>query len=242
MAELRVLIAAGGKGSRAGLPYPKTLYPVQGKPILVRIHEMLAHLDACPTVIVSPSGKAAIAACLAEQRLAAHLVVQPESRGMGDAVLQFRSSPAYASAGDVLLAWGDIPFIQRGTVASVVDAHRLAGNDFTFATRKVNSAYTIVTREADGNVLRVTETRELGAVTSQAGECDMGLFLFRKEPVFDLLQQDLPGKIGETTGEHGFLYVIEHLVANGFRVQSLPIATELDLVSLNAMEDIEAYL
>lgn len=242
MSELRVLIAAGGKGSRAGLPYPKTLYPVQGKPILVRIHELLAHLDPSPTVVVSPSGKAEVAACLAVHGLPAHLVIQAEPHGMGDAVLQFRSSPAYERASDVLLIWGDIPFAQSQTVAAVVDTHRVAGNDFTFATRRVDSAYTIVTRDEAGRLLRVTETRETGATASQAGERDIGLFLFRKVPVFELLQQDLPGKLGKTTGDHGFLYVIEHLVACGFQVQGLPVATELDLVSLNAMKDIKAFL
>lgn len=242
MAELRVLIAAAGKGSRAGLPYPKTLYPVQGKPILVRIHELLAHLDPCPTVIVSPSGQAEVADCLLAHGLAAHLVVQSEPGGMGGAVLRFQSSPVYRSASDVLLVWGDIPFIQPQTVALVVDAHRQLGNDFTLATRMVESAYTIVTRDSHGNVLRVAETREMGAAALQAGERDVGLFVFRKEPVFDLLQQDLPGKYSKTTGEHGFLHVIEHLVAGGFLVQGLPVATELDLVSLNTMKDIEAFL
>ncbi len=242
MAELRVLIAAGGRGSRAGLPYPKTLYPFQGKPILVRIHELLAYLDPCPTVIVSPSGRTDVAECLARMGMAAHFVDQPEPRGMGDAVLQFRLSPAFASTSDVLLVWGDVPFIQPPTVAAVVEAHRQAGNDFTFATRRVDSAYTVVTRDDEGNVLRLTETREVGAAAPQPGERDMGLFVFRKEPVFDLLQQDLPGKHGKTTGEHGFLYVIEHLVARGFLVQGLPVATALDLVSLNALKDVEAFL
>ena len=32
MADFRVLIPAAGRGTRAGLPYPKTLYPVDGHP------------------------------------------------------------------------------------------------------------------------------------------------------------------------------------------------------------------
>jgi bifunctional UDP-N-acetylglucosamine pyrophosphorylase/glucosamine-1-phosphate N-acetyltransferase len=242
MAELHVLIAAGGKGSRAGLTYPKTLYQVRGKPILVRIHESLAHLDTSPVVIVSPSGQRDVAECLARHDIRAELVVQAEPRGMGDAVLQFESSSAYRSANDVLLMWGDIPFIQRDTVTSVVDAHFESGNDFTLATRKVESAYTIVERDGNGDVLRVTETREMGAVAPRPGERDTGLFVFRKEPVFGLLKQDLPGKYGKATGDHGFLYVVEHLVAKGCRVQGLPVATELDLVSLNSIKDLEAFL
>lgn len=242
MFELCVLIAAGGRGTRAGLPYPKTLYPIQGKPILVRIHELVASLDPCPTVIVSPSGLADIATCLEHHHLKAHLVVQPEPRGMGDAVLRFLSSPANENASDILLLWGDIPFIQPQTVDSIVKVHRQTDNVLTLATRMVDSAYTLVSRDEGGNVLRVSETREMGATVPQAGEREIGLFVFRKEPVFKLLQENLPGKYGKTTGEHGFLYVIEHLVARGFRVQGLPVATELDLVSLNSMKDVESFL
>src|SRR4051794_27065128 len=85
MPELAVLIAAAGRGTRAGLPYPKTLYPVQGVPILVRLLRLMAPFDRQPTVIVSPSGKEPIAACLVTHGLTAHLVEQPAPSGMGDA-------------------------------------------------------------------------------------------------------------------------------------------------------------
>ena len=242
MLELSVLIVAAGKGLRSGLSFPKTLFSVQGKPILVRIHELLSNLDSSPTVIVSPSGKAAVEACLIKHDCASHLVIQPEQNGMGDAVLCFQQSPVFKETENVLLIWGDIPFIQPQTITALVNTHQLNGNDFTIITRKVESAYTIVTRDANDKVLSVTETREADMAVPQAGERDIGLFLFRKAPVFEMLQQDLPGKFGRTTDEHSFLYVIQHLVVRGYRVEGLPVATEMDLVSLNALSDIEDYL
>ena len=242
MAELRALVAAAGRGTRAGLPYPKTLFPVQGKPILVHIAELLAPYDAHPTVIVSPVGEELIRQCLAQHHVAAHLVAQPEARGMGDAVLRFAQSPAFGDAEHVLLIWGDVPFIQAETVAQVVAAHEADGNDFTFATRWVDSAYTVVSRDGAGQVTRVIETREEGIGQPQAGERDIGLFVFRKHVVMDMLRKEVAGKWGKSTGEHGFLYVIGHLAARGHKVVALPVATELDLVSLNSMKDIDAYL
>ena len=242
MAELRALVAAAGRGTRAGLPYPKTLFPVQGKPILVHIADLLAPYDLRLTVIVSPVGQEPIRQCLSQHHVAADLVVQPEARGMGDAVLRLEQSPAFADNEHVLLIWGDVPFIQPETVASVVETHRAQGNDFTFATRMVDSAYTVVSRDAAGQVTRVIETREEGVGQPQAGERDIGLFVFRKTVVFDMLHEELAGKFGKSTGEHGFLYIIGHLAARGHKVVALPVATELDLVSLNSMKDIDAYL
>jgi bifunctional UDP-N-acetylglucosamine pyrophosphorylase/glucosamine-1-phosphate N-acetyltransferase len=242
LANLYALVAAAGRGSRAGLPYPKTIFLVKGKPILVHIAELLAPYDTSPTVIVSPDGQKPIRQCLFQNHISAHLIVQPEPRGMGDAVLRFTQSPVFTKAEHVLLIWGDIPFIQPETVSRVVETHMTDGNDFTFATRLVDSAYTVVSRDAAGQVTGVIETREEGGGHSQAGERDIGLFVFRKTLVLDMLSKELKGKWGNSTGEHGFLYVIGHLVARGYKVVALPVATELDLVSLNSMKDIDAYL
>lgn len=241
MAELCALVAAAGRGTRAGLPYPKTLFPVQGKPILLRIVELLAPYDDSATIIVSPDGLAPIRDALGANGRKGHLVVQPDPRGMGDAVLRFVGSPSFASAEHVLLVWGDIPFIQPQTVSTLVKEHLARRNDFTFATRYVDSAYTVVSRDPQGAVTGVAETREAGSSAPVGGERDIGLFIFRKELVFDALSEDVPERYGKTTGEHGFLYVIGLLSKRGYKVEALPIATPEDLVSLNKLEDLKGY-
>jgi bifunctional UDP-N-acetylglucosamine pyrophosphorylase/glucosamine-1-phosphate N-acetyltransferase len=242
VAKIHALIAAAGRGTRAGLPYPKTLFPIQGHPILLRILELVAPYDHSPTIIVSPEGEKAIGECLAQQKRRAHLVQQPAPRGMGDAVLCFADSPVANRAEQILLIWGDVPFIQQSTIESLVHEHIVHGHDFTFATRLVDSAYTLVSRDEQGRVTSVIESREVGIQKPQAGERDIGLFIFKRQLVMDWLSRDLPRKFGRITGEHGFLYVIGHLAQAGFDVTALPIATELDLVSLNSMKDIDAYL
>ena len=242
MDKLSVLIAAAGRGTRAGLAYPKTLYPVQGKPILIRIMELLEPYDVSPTVVVSPEGRPLIEECLAAHGRQAHLVEQAVPRGMGDAVLTFSESPSFASTDHVLLVWGDIPLMQPDTVSVVVTAHLSAGNDLTFATRYVDSAYTLVTRDAAGNVVDLVETRESGLREPRPGERDIGLFVFRRDVVLEALREDVPERQGSATGEHGFLYVVGHLVRQGRKVQALPCATELDLVSLNSLADLDGHV
>lgn len=238
MPEIKALIAAAGSGKRAGLPYPKTLYPVQGQPILLRLLRLLGEVDERPTVIVSPSGRQPIAEAIAAEGLHADLIVQEAPTGMGDAVLQFRAAPAFAETEHLLVVWGDIPFIQPGTVRAVVDTHLAHGNDFTFATRHVDEAYTIVSRDEAGAVRALEETRELG-IPPGPGERDIGLFAFRVRPTLDLLDQRLPGALGKATGEHGFLYIVRHLAERGHKVEALPIAAEADLISLNRLSDLE---
>lgn len=239
MARTCALIAAAGRGTRAGLPYPKTLFEVQGKPILLRVIDALApHADEL-VVIASPEGREPIATCLAEAGIAARIAIQQTPRGMGDAVL---TGSAEVAAEHILLAWGDIPFFQPATVTAMVAAHRAHGNDFTLATALVDSAYTMVSRDEAGRVVGVVESREAGIAEPGSGERDIGLFMFRREPVLAKLREDLPGKFGNTTGEHGFLYAIGHLAAAGGRVEAVPAASKLDLVSLNSLKDIADYL
>jgi bifunctional UDP-N-acetylglucosamine pyrophosphorylase/glucosamine-1-phosphate N-acetyltransferase len=239
MASTCALIAAAGRGTRAGLPYPKTLFEVQGQAILLRVIAALApHADEV-VVIASPDGRAPIAHCLAQAGVSARIVIQQTPRGMGDAVL---TGAEDIEAESILLAWGDIPFFQPDTVAAMVAAHHAHRNDFTFATAQVASAYTLVARDAAGRVSGVIESREAGLVDPGPGERDIGLFMFRREPVLAKLREDVPNKFGKATGEHGFLYAIGHLASAGLVVEALPVASERDLVSLNSMEDIAAYL
>ncbi len=237
MTGTRVLIAAAGTGRRAGLPYPKTLHPVRGRPILVRLLDLLRSIDSRPVVIVSPAGRAPIAECLAEHGLQADLVEQAEPTGMGDAILCVRNAPP-SDAEHLLVVWGDVPLIQPETPDQMRAVHAAHGNDFTFVTRHVDSAYTVVSRDEDGRVRALSETREAGSAPV-AGERDIGLFIFRERQVLDLLAQRLEGAVGKTTGEHGFLYIVRHLVERGLKVEALPIATELDLVSLNQLSDLD---
>jgi len=235
--EVAVLIAAAGRGTRAGLPYPKTLFAAGGTPILVRLLCTLRDYDREPTVIVSPSGREAVVECLEHHRLSAHLVVQPEPKGMGDAVLHFRHSPAHGRAENVMLAWGDLAFLQLSTVHSTVEHHFRTGSDFTFPTRMVLAPYTLVSRNADGAVLNLTETR--GESVVGPGERDIGFFIFRRDVVMGALQEGHPDKYLSRTGEHGFLYVVKSLVEKGNLVEAIPVASDLDLISLNRLSDLE---
>lgn len=233
------LIAAAGRGTRAGLPYPKTLFEVQRQPILLRVAQTLAPHAAELVVVASPDGAGPVAECLAQNDISARIAVQSQPLGMGHAVL---AGLAEIGAEHVLLAWGDIPFFQPATVAAMVETHHARGNDFTFATAIVVSAYTLVSRGADGRVSSVIESREAGIDDPGPGEREIGLFIFRREPVLTMLQRDLSGKFGRHTGEHGFLYLIGHLAAAGLKVEALPVATELDLVSLNSLGDLKDYI
>ncbi len=239
MSDYSVLIAAAGNGTRSGLPYPKTLHPVRGKPILIHLLSLFSSFSSSSSIVVSPKGKNKIHECLQKSNLYPHLLTQSSPKGMGDAVLQFTHSPDFNSTKNLILVWGDIPFIQPETVSEMIRIHEIHENDFTFPTRIVDSAYTYVLRDEKNRLVEVVETRELGIEKPSYGERDIGLFVFKKDLVIKMLQMELQSKYGQESGEHGFLYIIKELIIQGAKVEALPIATEKDLISLNYIEDIQ---
>jgi bifunctional UDP-N-acetylglucosamine pyrophosphorylase/glucosamine-1-phosphate N-acetyltransferase len=238
MAERRVLIAAAGAGTRAGLPYPKTLHPVEGRPILGRILDVLGPHDPRPTIIVSPGAREALAGFLAAEGKSAHLVEQAHPTGMGDAVLAFARSPAASDADTVLLVWGDIPFLSPETLAATLAHHERTNATMTFPSAVVERAYTVVSRDADQTVVALDETRVLGTEPSP-GERDIGFFVFRADPVLAALRLSAD-RHDPASGEHGFLHLVRQLVTAGHRVEALPVATLRETISLNALSDLEA--
>ena len=236
--KISVLIAAAGKGSRANLPYPKTLYKINGKEILARILDTLEEFDKQPTVVVSPKGQRHINDFLVKNDIEANIVIQEHPKGMGDAVLIFEKSACSSSSENILLIWGDIPFIRKVTVQKMIRNHFKNDNTFTFITSDTEEAYTRVMRDERDDVIDIIETREEN-IPIKSGERDIGLFIFRKEPVFNLLKLELPKKYSLKSREHGFLYIVHYLAKKGYKVEGMKIAEKEELISLNKISDLD---
>ncbi len=235
--EVKVLIVAAGKGSRANLPYPKTLFKINGEEILLKILNTTKELDEYPTIIVSPKGKKDIKNFLISHSKKASLTIQEEAKGMGDAVMKFENSPAFETTNNILLIWGDIPYIKKKTIQKMVENHFESKNIFTFVTAETEAAYTRVIRDHNNKILDVIETREESLPVTK-GERDIGLFIFKKDEIFNLLKMELQKKYSLSTKEHGFLYLIRHLVEKGLKVEALKIADKEELISLNKITDL----
>lgn len=229
--KFRAVIPAAGKSSRSGLNYPKTLYRVNGVPILIRICRLLEAYNTRPLVIINPVFQEKFETVLQEFGQDAELIFQENAKGMGDALLQATN---YLSAEeDIILIWSDIPFIAASTLKLLIDCHIAHQNNFSLATRLGKDCYTIVSRNA-GKLQDVLETRALGIAPAADGERDIGLFIFKKNPLFEIIANATVagGK------EHGFLDAIGRLVKAGAKVEAYPIAQANDVLSFNTPEEL----
>src|SRR3989344_722476 len=113
-----VIIPAAGKGSRLGFHQPKILFPINDKPILFRLIDLLYRQMDNFVFIVSPSGKKKIQCALNRRQIKDYrLVIQKKPVGMADAILH---GIGKVTTPYTLIMWGDQAAILPDTVEKIV--------------------------------------------------------------------------------------------------------------------------
>ena len=235
------LVPAAGRGSRLGFDQPKVLFPIAGKTILEWLVDLLGPLCDQFVFVVSPQGEQPVAAVASRllpgvQRIA----VQPEPRGMADAIacgLPLVETP------HTMIVWGDQVALRPASLEFAMRVHQgPAAPAATCPTLLREHPYIHFERDPSGRVIRVLQARE-GDALPERGESDSGVFLFRTEA----LRRDLPRLLasaactGKQTRELNFLPIFPMLE----RLITLPIMTEPESVGVNSRADadyLERYL
>jgi bifunctional UDP-N-acetylglucosamine pyrophosphorylase/glucosamine-1-phosphate N-acetyltransferase len=229
------LVPAAGRGSRLNFDQPKVLFPIAGKTILEWLVDLLNPLCGQFVFVVSPQGEQPVAAVTSRLLPGHHrIAVQPEPRGMADAIacgLPFVGTP------HTMIVWGDQVALRMSSLEFAMGVHQgPATPAATCPTLLRNSPYIHFERDQSGRVIRVLQARE-GDAMPERGESDSGVFLFRTET----LRRDLPRLLastectGKQTGELNFLPIFPMLES----LITLPIMTEPESVGVNSRADAE---
>jgi bifunctional UDP-N-acetylglucosamine pyrophosphorylase/glucosamine-1-phosphate N-acetyltransferase len=228
-----VLILAAGKGTRMRSQKPKVLHEICGLPmVLWPVRAALAAGAARVVVVDSPDG--ALREVLPAD---VEVAVQPQANGTGGAV-----AAALTAIGDqlgeqepVLVLSGDVPLIVPETIDELLTAHGQAQAAATMATTVLQdpSGYGRVVRDADGEVLRVVETKREGDSTQaerEIREINTGIFVFAAGP----LRRALPLLSDENAQHELYLpQVLDLLRADGARVIGQLIDDERLVLGVN---------
>ncbi|MCF6272515.1 MAG: bifunctional UDP-N-acetylglucosamine diphosphorylase/glucosamine-1-phosphate N-acetyltransferase GlmU [Rhodobacteraceae bacterium] len=121
------VILAAGKGSRMKSDMPKVLHPLASAPLLAHVLRCAAEAGAAKTVVVIGHGGEAVQKAALALDETALIVEQASQNGTGHAVLQAKSALA-GFEGDVIVLYGDTPFISPDTLDRMLKA-RTSGQD-----------------------------------------------------------------------------------------------------------------
>ena len=235
--RISILIPAAGRGIRSKLTYPKTLFKINNISILERIVKNTKFLNANISIIASLEGKDQISKKLNDKNIYSEIIIQKIPNGMGDAILHYKKSRFYQDANDILLIWGDIPFVKKSTYKKLINFHYKNCNTVSMLSIFVQNPYTFIKRDNKGKITKVIETKNMKK-KYKYGERDIGVFVINKNIVFKYLNNGYTKKKYEKK-EYGFLQIFNTIVKNKHKVETLPIATTKESKSLNYIKDIK---
>ena len=233
--NISVVITAAGKGSRSELGYSKSLYKIAGETIINRLLKITSDLGLQSNIVVNKNNFDEISKSVTKNNPACHFFIQEKQLGMGNAILSVDQSLMNEN---ILLIWGDLAFLKKSTIELLIKNYYEEKLDFAFPTLISDDAYTMVKRDIKKNIINVLESNEEFKEGFGRAERDIGVILFKRDNVLDMLREELPNKYGQKTNEHGFLYIIEHLVSKKHKVKGMMIAKDIESVSLNTVDDI----
>ncbi|WP_324739928.1 bifunctional UDP-N-acetylglucosamine diphosphorylase/glucosamine-1-phosphate N-acetyltransferase GlmU [Tsuneonella sp. CC-YZS046] len=185
MRPVAAIILAAGKGTRMKSQRHKVLHPVAGRPMLEHLLASVGELAPERMVVVVGDGRDQLEAQLGGR---AELAVQDPQLGTGHAVRQAEGALG-AFAGDVLILYGDVPFVEAATMRAMLD--RLNAEDapavvvLGFEPEDTLQYGRII---ADGDrILRMVEHKDATEEERGCRLCNSGLMAVRAADLFGLL-------------------------------------------------------
>ncbi|MGR3624197.1 bifunctional UDP-N-acetylglucosamine diphosphorylase/glucosamine-1-phosphate N-acetyltransferase GlmU [Pseudophaeobacter sp.] len=233
-----LVVLAAGKGTRMNSDLPKVLHPIAQASMLE--HALVAGraLDPERIIVVAGHGAEAVRAAVAEIDESAEVVLQTEQLGTAHAVDQARDALKDFS-GDVVVLYGDTPFVSADTLERMVAARANADLVVLGFHAADPARYGRLVMQGD-SLERIVEFKDASEDERAIGFCNSGLMACDASLMFDLL-----AKIGNenASGEYYLTDLVELARAEGRAVtavacdeaETLGVNSRLDLAAADAV-------
>jgi bifunctional UDP-N-acetylglucosamine pyrophosphorylase / glucosamine-1-phosphate N-acetyltransferase len=185
MTQIAAIILAAGKGTRMKSDLHKVLHPIAGRPMLMHLMASVDALLPAKKVVVVGSGKDQLQAALAGS---ADLALQEPQLGTGHAV-QMAQAALTGFDGDVLILYGDVPFVPTATMQNMVD--RLNADDapavvvLTFEPDDPTGYGRVIID--DGRIVKMVEEKDASDAERAVKRANSGLMAVKARDLFELL-------------------------------------------------------
>lgn len=233
-----LVVLAAGKGTRMNSDLPKVLHPIAQASMLE--HALVAGraLDPERIIVVAGHGAEAVRAAVSEIDDAAQVVLQEEQLGTAHAVDQARAA-LQDFTGDVVVLYGDTPFVSAETLERMVAARSDADLVVLGFEAADPARYGRLVMQGE-TLERIVEFKDADAQERAISFCNSGLMACDASLMFDLLS-----KIGNenASGEYYLTDLVELARAQGHNVtavacdesETLGVNSRLDLAAADAV-------
>lgn len=185
---LAAIILAAGQGTRMKSKKHKVLHSIAGKPMLHHLMDAVDNLNPAKKVVIVGSGKEQLEASL--EGTGSDLAVQEPQLGTGHAV-QMGEDALSGFNGDVLILYGDVPFVPTETMQAMID--RLNADDapavvvLAFEPDDTQAYGRVITDE--DRVTKMVEHKDANEAERACRTCNSGLMAAKAEDLFALLNR-----------------------------------------------------
>ncbi|HEY1099458.1 MAG TPA: NTP transferase domain-containing protein, partial [Myxococcota bacterium] len=220
--RLAIVVLAAGQGTRMKSSRPKVLHELAGVPLLGHVLATARELSAAHVVAVVRHERDIVAAAVEEFLPEALVVDQDEIPGTGRAVQVAVDALPAGFEGDVVVISGDVPLLDAGTLAGLLEAHRRATAAATLLSAIVDDAtgYGRVVRDADGALSRIVEHRDASDEERAISEVNSGTYVF----TVAALRARLPQLASNNDqGERYLTDVVGMLHGDGEPIEAVPV-------------------
>ena len=230
------IILAAGKGTRMKSDRHKVLHPIAGRAMLDHLMASVEELGPERLAVVVGAGRDQIEAAVGAR---AATCLQEPQLGTGHAVAQAEGALA-GFAGDVLVLYGDVPFVKAATMRAMLE--RLHGADSPAAVvlgfePADPLAYGRVIADDDGRIIKMVEYKDADEGERATRLCNSGLVAARAADLFALL-----ARVGNDNaqGEYYLPDIVNIAIADGRTCAVIVAETPDEVAGINSRAELAA--
>jgi len=231
--DTALIILAAGEGSRMNSNRPKVLHRVASAPLLWHSLQNGAALEPAKTVVVVGHGGDAVEASAKAFDPDVQTVRQEEQKGTGHAV-QMAAPALEGFTGDVLVLYGDTPFVSPDTLKAMLTTLRAGVDVVVLGFHAANPAgYGRLVMDGD-TLTAIIEDKDATAAQKAIDFCNSGVICAPASLLFSLLCE-----VG-TENASGEVYLTDIIAianARGLKAAAIPCA-ESETMGVNTRADL----
>lgn len=234
----QIVILAAGKGTRLGGNAPKVLVSLKNKPLILYLMHELHFRQLIKPVVVVGFGADKVKGILGNDAV---YVYQEEQKGTAHALMCAKKQ---IRAENVLVLYGDMPFIKADSLRELMRAHHKKESLLTMFTAKAPNFdgiyktmehYGRVIRSFDGKISKITEFKDASPHERDFKELNPGIYMFNTDWLWENIKL-----IKNKNAQHEYYLtdLIEIAIQKGVAINSLEIPSK-EVVGINTLEDLK---
>lgn len=232
------VILAAGKGTRMKKPeIAKVMFQLNGEPMIKNVVDLALKINSDRIIVVVGHYRDAVMDYVRSIAPSVEFAVQEEQLGTGHAVMQTEGLLKNFN-GDVLVLSGDVPLLRVKTLQKLLYYHYETDAVATILTAEIDdpTGYGRIIRNPDGSVDRIVEHRDATEEERRIKEVNSGIYIFRKEPLFEALRYITPNNI---QGEYYLTDVFYYFSHHNMKISALRAESWDEIHGINTIEQLE---